>query len=146
MKKSLTLLIASLALSVLSDEGLTKTDAVNVNPANANLPTPPPDSQNKVTIAWTLSLATNVVGQTVAWGVDPTNYVYFVNVAANTTQYQIQGLQPSTTYYISVYCSQLLGETQTNIVRSYYANEIVVTTAPTARPAPPSNVKLISQP
>jgi hypothetical protein len=115
-------------------------------PNNGALPNPPAESATAASIAWVLSTATNIVGQTVAWGLSPTNYQFFVNVPRDRTQYQITGLLPGTTYYVSVYCTQNVGSTTTNLVRSFYANEVVITTLPTMRPEPPTNVKLISQP
>jgi hypothetical protein len=115
-------------------------------PNNGALPNPPAESATMASIGWTLSTATNIVSQTVSWGLSSSNYTFFVNVSRDTTQYQISGLQPGTTYFVSVYCTQNVGVTSTNLVRSFYGNEVVITTLPTMRPAAPTNVKLISQP
>jgi len=108
--------------------------------ANANY------NPTNVTIAWTLSTATNVVQQTVSWGLSPTNYTDSIPLAPNVTTFQITGLKPASTYYIAVMCVQGIGTMGTNLIKSVYSPEIVWTTAPSDRPPPPQNVRVVSSP
>jgi hypothetical protein len=116
------------------------------NPANNNFQNPPAETATMVTIGWSISPSTNIVSQTVSWGTQQTNYTTHMNLAPAATRFQITGLQPATTYYIAVLCTQSVGSTGTNLVKSYYGNELRWTTNPTQRPQSPSNATIISSP
>lgn len=118
----------------------------NANPANQNFQNPPPETATMVTIGWTTSPSTNIVSQTVSWGTQSTNYTQHMNLAPAVSRFQVTGLTPATTYYIAVLCTQSVGSTGTNLVKSYYGNEIQWTTNPTQRPQSPSNASVISAP
>ena len=132
--------ISALCLMCMAQEPLA------VNASNASLPTPPPETATQVTIGWIPSISTNLVSQTVGWGTGTTNYTIFVNVMPNVSRYTVQNLQPATTYYIAIFCTQSIGTTGTNLVRSPWSNEIRWTTNPTVRPQPPTAAVVISSP
>ena len=118
----------------------------SVNPANQQFQNPPPEAATMVTIGWTISSSSNIISQTVSWGLQTTNYTLHMNLAPTVTKFQLIGLQPATTYHIAVLCTQATGTYGTNLVKSYYGNEIVWTTTPTTRPVSPSNAAVISSP
>jgi hypothetical protein len=106
-----------------------------------------PIPQNSATVTWNVSAATNVIGQTIAWGTSTGNYsTRQMNLAANVNTYQLTGLSPGVTYHVAVMCSQSIGTTGTNIVNSAWSPEITITTYPPDRPSAPNGLKLVSQP
>ena len=113
---------------------------------NSSLATVPPEAASQITIGWVQSTSINIVMQTIGWGTASGDYAYFLNVDPNQTKFTITGLMPATTYFISVYASQSLGLTGTNWIRSPWGTECSATTYPTQRPAPPTDINVISQP
>jgi len=105
-----------------------------------------PAGSTSVTIGWTLSPSTNIVSQTICWGFTGQGYPWRLNLSPTTTQYQLLNLQPASTYHIALQCAQSLGTTGTNLVYSEYSTEVVYTTLPVARPAPPQTPKVIGVP
>src|SRR6516165_5112464 len=88
----------------------------NNNPANNQFQNPPPEAATMVTIGWTCSPSTNIVSQTVSWGLSSSNYMSHMNLAPSVSRFQITGLVPANTYYIAVLCTQSIGTTGTNLV------------------------------
>lgn len=102
--------------------------------------------QTAMTVRWSLSPSTNVVSQTIGWGTAHGNYNQVMNLAPNVVTFQITGMIPATTYFVSVRCTQALGAYPTNMVTSDWGPELVVTSYPTSKPTPPGMPVLVSQP
>lgn len=103
-------------------------------------------AQTAITIRWQPSPSTNIVSQTVGWGLAHGNYSQVINLAPNVTTFQITGLTPALSYFIAVRATQALGSYPTNLVNSDWGPELVVTTFPTSKPVPPSMPTVVSQP
>jgi hypothetical protein len=106
-----------------------------------------PTPQNSATVTWNVSVATNIVTQTIAWGPSSGNYsTRQMNLAPNVNSFQLTGLQPGMTYHVAVMATQSIGSTGTNLIQSAWSPEITITTYPNDRPAAPNGLKLVSQP
>jgi hypothetical protein len=141
----LVILLCGLCLAACAQDQPTA-GPFNANPANNTFQNPPPETATMVTIGWTTSPSTNIVSQTVSWGLSPTNYTSHMNLAPSVSRFQITGLVPATSYYIAILCTQSVGTSGTNLVKSFYSNEIHWTTNPTTRPVSPSSAAVISAP